>query len=149
MAYSFSTEDQLAFCNTCYRAMDNIERDLLTKTPERIASMYETLADDENVQYVFSEQQVVDSILDCCDWNEGDSMLFNSTRGRKTCRDFVYEFDDVMIHFLRKNEIHSIMNFCINWIDDQLCKSIFFTEETIKKIMKLHAEAKVVNHVDL
>ena len=65
-------------------------------------------------------------------------MIFNSTKGRERCRDFIYEYDVELIECMRKNEVLEIVSFCTKWVDSRLCKSIFFTKETMEKIEALH-----------
>merc|ERR1712154_63424 len=97
--------------------------------------------------YAFSEKQVTETIILCCE-NPYGTMLLNSTKGREICRDFIYEFDDVLIEYMRENKPPKLASFCLDWVDDELCKSIFFTKETMKKMEKIHADGIDASEVE-
>ena len=66
--FSISIEDKLSSCNICYRVLDNIEKDLLTKSPEmsemvRPGKKYDSMGRmgqryEQTIHYIFSEKQV-------------------------------------------------------------------------------------------
>merc|ERR1712130_971256 len=131
----------------CYHVVYNIERDLLTKSPEKSDWIYSGRIElngqvqHQKVRYLFSEDQVSDSIRSCCD-DPYESMILNSTIGQRVCKNFVYEYNEALVECMRKNEASKIISFCKNLVDERLCKSIVFTQETIKKMGEIHLDQR-------